>query len=255
MHLRMEEFQEKLAGKKVSVVIPVYNEKNYIYEVLQRVVATGIPREIVAVDDSSTDGTTEMLKRIKEEWREECSLEIFFKEKNEGKGAALRDGFRRVSGDIVIIQDADFEYDPGDYPQLLEPILDGRADCVFGSRFLGGTHRVLFFWHMLGNRFLTLLSNMLTNLNLTDMETCYKVFRTDVIKNMELTSNRFGFEPEITAKIAQGGWRLYETSISYSGRTYAEGKKINWKDGVAAIWHILKFNLFPQTFSRPEKGG
>lgn len=229
---------------RVSVVMPVYNEKDYIKDVIKRVVDTGVPYELVVIDDCSKDGTRDALDAIKKTWTDRCRLTVLFHEKNRGKGAALRTGFKAVTGDIVIIQDADFEYDPKDYPKLLAPIYDGRADVVYGSRFLGDTHRVLFFWHMVGNKVLTFFSNMLTNLNLSDMETGYKAFRSEVIKKLELTSDRFGFEPEITAKVAKGGYRIYETSISYSGRTYEEGKKINWKDGIAAFWHITKFNLF-----------
>lgn len=234
-------------GKKkmtVSVVMPVYNEKLYIGVVIQRVVDTGIPDELVIVDDYSTDGTREYLKGVATEGaRGGCRFTVVFHEKNRGKGAALRTGFERASCDVVLVQDADLEYDPTDYPQLLAPIFDGKADVVYGSRFLGGTHRVLFFWHMVGNKMLTFFSNMLTNLNLTDMETCYKAFRREVLMEIELTSDRFGFEPEVTARVAKKGYRIYEASISYSGRTYAEGKKINWKDGIAAFWHIVRFNL------------
>ncbi len=229
---------------KVSVVIPVYNEKIYLPVTVGRVVDTGLVKEIIIVDDFSTDGTRESLEGIKKKFSKRgLKIKTLLHEVNKGKGAALRTGFAEVSGDIVIIQDADLEYNPNDYPRLIEPITDGRADVVYGSRFLGGTHRVLFFWHMMGNRLLTLFSNMLTNLNLTDMETCYKVFRTDVLRKVELKSDRFGFEPEITAKLSKLGCRIYETDVSYAGRTYEEGKKINWKDGVAAFWHIIKFNL------------
>lgn len=228
----------------VSIVMPVYNEREYITQVIQRVVDTGIPTELVAVDDFSKDGTRDVLKKLEANWKGPCSLRLLFHERNMGKGAALRTGFAHVTGDIVIIQDADFEYDPKDYPKLMQPILDGKADVVFGSRFTGGdSHRVLFFWHMIGNKLLTFVSNMLTNLNLTDMETGYKAFRLEVLKGIQLESNRFGFEPEITAKVAKKRCRIYETSISYAGRTYEEGKKINWKDGVAAFWHIVKYNL------------
>ena len=226
---------------KISVVMPVYNEIGTIDEILTRVQAVAVEKEIVIVDDYSTDGTRERLKKIEQG---HGNVKVFYHERNQGKGAALRTGFEGVTGDIVIIQDADLEYDPKEYPVLLEPILDGRADVVYGSRFLGGPHRVLFFWHYLGNKFLTFLSNALTNLNLTDMETCYKVFRREVLNDIQLKSNRFGFEPEFTAKIAKKGFRIYETSISYSGRTYAEGKKIGWKDGVKAIFAILWFRFF-----------
>ncbi len=226
---------------RLSVVIPVYNEVETIKEIVSRVQAVDLEKEIIIVDDGSTDGTRELLQE------DTFSLEnvrVLYHDHNQGKGAALRTGFESATGDIIIIQDADLEYDPREYPVLLEPILDGRADIVYGSRFLGGPHRVLFFWHYLGNKFLTLLSNALTNLNLTDMETCYKVFRREVLSGIQLKSNRFGFEPEFTAKIAKKDFRIYETPISYSGRTYAEGKKIGWKDGVKAIVAILWFRFF-----------
>jgi glycosyltransferase involved in cell wall biosynthesis len=229
----------------VSVVMPVYNEHEFVAMTVKRVIDTGVVSEIVMVDDFSTDGTRDILEEIKESLSSaKVKINVIYQERNRGKGAALRRGFRSVTGDIIIIQDADLEYNPNEYPKLLEPIFDGRADVVYGSRFMGGTHRVLFFWHMLGNKFLTLFSNMLTNLNLTDMETCYKVFKKEVLTDITLTSDRFGFEPEITAKLAKRNFRIYETDISYAGRTYAEGKKINWKDGVAAFWHIIKFNIF-----------
>ena len=228
---------------KVSVVIPVFNEKGTIEQVLNRVLAAPFPEgaetEILVVDDGSTDGTREILKG----WPQSDHVLMIFQERNAGKGAALRAGFERATGDIVIVQDADLEYDPAEYPVLLGPILDGRADVVYGSRFLSGPHRVMFFWHYVGNRFLTLLSNVLTNLNLTDMETCYKVFKMEVLRKIKLESDRFGFEPEITAKVARLGCRIFEVPISYSGRDYAEGKKITWKDGAAALWHILRFGL------------
>lgn len=226
---------------KISVVIPVYNEVGTIKEIVSRVQAVDLEKEIIIVDDRSTDGTLEHLHEIAQTQE---NLKLICHDHNQGKGAALRTGFECVTGDIVVIQDADLEYDPREYPVLLEPILDGRADVVYGSRFLGGPHRVLFFWHYVGNKFLTLLSNMLTNLNLSDMETCYKVFKREVLNDLKLKSNRFGFEPEFTAKIAKKGFRIYETSISYSGRTYAEGKKIGWKDGVKAIFSILWFRFF-----------
>lgn len=236
----------------VSVVMPVYNEKTYIWTVIKMVVDTGIPDELVVVDDFSTDGTRELLAAISRgEYPDadymkdkRCAIKVFFHDKNRGKGAGLRTGFEKAGSDIVIVQDADLEYDPRDYSKLLAPILEGKADVVYGSRFMGDSHRVLFFWHMIGNKTLTLFSNILTNLNLTDMETGYKAFRSHVLKGLTLTSDRFGFEPEITARIAKKRYRIYETSISYAGRTYEEGKKINWKDGVAAFWHILRFNLF-----------
>jgi len=229
---------------KVSVVMPVYNEREFVLEVIRRVIDTGIPGELVVVDDFSTDGTRELLSGFEEKSSGgPCEVRVFMHERNMGKGAALRTAFSKVTGDVVIVQDADLEYDPSDYESLLAPIIAGKADVVYGSRFKGDTNRVLFFWHMVGNKLLTFFSNMLTNLNLTDMETCYKVFRAEVIKSIKLESNRFGFEPEVTAKIAKRRLRIYETAISYSGRTYEEGKKINWKDGVAAFWHIIKFNL------------
>lgn len=200
-----------------------------------------LEREIVVVDDASTDGTAEMLQR----WAEHPGVVVGRHPRNRGKGAALRSALERASGDLLLIQDADEEYDPAEHPRLLEPILAGRADIVYGSRFVGGeSHRVLYFWHSVGNRVLTLLSNMCTNLNLTDMETCYKVFRREVADGLHLEEDRFGFEPEFTAKIARSGWRIYEVGISYAGRTYAEGKKIGWRDGVAALRCILKYNFF-----------
>jgi glycosyltransferase involved in cell wall biosynthesis len=224
---------------KLSVVIPVFNEKDTIRELYDAVRAVNLDKEIILVDDFSTDGTRDILRALPED-----STRIFFHERNRGKGAALRTAFGHVTGDIVIIQDADLEYDPKQYPKLIQPILDGKADVVYGSRFVTGDYRrVLYFWHMLGNTFLTLLSNMLTNLNLTDMETCYKVFRKDVLERITIEENRFGFEPEITAKISRLDVRIYEVGISYSGRTYKEGKKIGWKDGVSALRCILKYNL------------
>jgi glycosyltransferase involved in cell wall biosynthesis len=224
---------------KLSVVIPVYNEKETILDIYARVKAVPIDKEIILVDDFSTDGTRELLAGLKD-----GESRVLMHERNKGKGAALRTGFQNVTGDIVIIQDADLEYDPGQYQKLIQPILDGKADVVYGSRFVTGDYRrVLFFWHMLGNKLLTLLSNMLTNLNLTDMETCYKVFRREVLEKITIEENRFGFEPEITAKIAKMDLRIYEIGISYSGRTYKEGKKIGWKDGISALKCILKYNL------------
>ena len=225
---------------KLSIVIPVYNEKNTLNTLLTRVEAVDYEKEIVLVDDCSTDGTREIV----ENYKNKKEYTVVMHQYNRGKGAALRTGFAEASGDIIIIQDADLEYDPKDYGKLLEPILDGRADVVYGSRFLGGPHRVLFFWHYLGNMALTLLSNIMTNLNLTDMETCYKVFSRQVLDSIELKCNRFGFEPEFTSKVAKQKFRIYEVPISYSGRDYAEGKKIGWKDGVAAIWFIIRFRLF-----------
>ena len=231
---------------KLSVLMPVFNEANTLEESIRRVRGVDFPKEIIAVDDGSTDGSREILKRLEAEVRQkDASLNDFkvvFQPINQGKGAAIKTGLAHVTGDIVIIQDSDLEYDPRDYAKLLDPILAGHADVVYGTRFSGGgPHRVLFFWHSLGNRLLTLFSNALTNLNLTDMEVGYKVFRAEVIQGMKLESNRFGFEPEITMKIARQGCRLYEVPISYHGRTYAEGKKITWKDGVAALYCLIRY--------------
>jgi glycosyltransferase involved in cell wall biosynthesis len=227
---------------KLSVVIPVYNECQTIHLILQQVQDVDIDKEIIMVDDCSTDGTRDRLNELASQ---ADNIRVLFHEVNKGKGAALRTGFQAAEGDVVIIQDADLEYDPAEYPKLLKPIADGKADVVFGSRFAGGeSHRVLYFWHSLGNTFLTILSNMFTDLNLTDMETCYKVFKREIIQSIDIKENRFGFEPEITAKVARKRCRIYEVGISYSGRTYEEGKKIGWKDGVRAIWCILKYNLF-----------
>ena len=225
---------------KLSVLIPVYNEADTIEELVKRVQAVDREKELVIVDDCSTDGTRDILPRIQAAYD---NVTILLHEKNQGKGAALRTGFGAAKGDVVIIQDADLEYDPAEYPHLLQPILDGRADVVYGSRFLGGPHRVLYFWHYVGNSFLTTLSNAMTNINLTDMETCYKVFRREVMDGLKIKSNRFGFEPEFTAKVARKGWRIYEVPISYSGRTYSEGKKITWKDGLKAVFTILRFRF------------
>jgi len=225
---------------KLSVVIPIFNEKNTIREIYDLVNSVDINKEIVLVDDYSTDGTRDMLREFANE-----STKVIMHDRNMGKGAALRTGFRHATGDIVIIQDADLEYDPREYPKLIKPIIEGKADVVYGSRFVSGEYRrVLFFWHMLGNKLLTLLSNMLTNLNLTDMETCYKVFRREILDRLTIEEDRFGFEPEITAKIAKLDVRIYEIGISYAGRTYKEGKKIGWKDGFSALRCILKYNLF-----------
>ncbi len=227
---------------KLSLIIPVYNEAKTIEKIIRRVDEISLPfdKEIVIIDDFSTDGTREMLSKLNSE-----SIKVFFHEYNQGKGAALRTGFSKAQGDVVIIQDADLEYDPAEYPKILQPILDGKADVVYGSRFAGGeAHRVLYFWHYVGNTFLTLLSNMLTNLNLTDMETCYKAFKRDILDKITLEEDRFGFEPEFTAKIAKLHCRIYEVGISYSGRSYLEGKKISWRDGFSALRCIVKYNLF-----------
>ena len=226
-----------LTDPLLSIVIPVYNELEWVEELVDRVAAQPYRMEIILVDDGSTDGTRDLLPKIAEKHE---AVRVELKPQNEGKGAALRTGFALATGDVIVIQDADLEYDPNDYADLLEPLLDGRADVVYGSRFLGGPHRVLNFHHYVANQGLTCLSNLLTNLNLTDMETCYKVFRREVLDGMKLTSNRFGFEPEFTARISQRGLKVYEVPISYSGRDYDEGKKITWRDGVAALWVILK---------------
>ena len=224
----------------LSIVIPVYNERGTIREVIRRVEAVDRDKEIIIVDDGSTDGTRDLLKK----YEELEGFKVIYQPRNGGKGRALRAGFEKAEGEIIIIQDADLEYNPQDYPVLLDPILDGRADVVYGSRFLGGPHRVFFFWHYLGNKVLTTLSNMLTDLCLTDMETGYKVFRRSILDSFTLNSDRFGFEPEFTCKIARNKFRIYEVPISYSGRGYSEGKKIDWKDGVAALWFIFRFRFF-----------
>ncbi|MDJ0785190.1 MAG: glycosyltransferase family 2 protein [Myxococcota bacterium] len=226
---------------RISVVVPAYDELSTIEELLNRVRASGLIHEIVVVDDHSKDGTAEKLREIA---AGDAMIRVLCHEQNQGKGAALRTGFAAATGDVILVQDADLEYDPVDYPDLLRPILDGRADVVYGSRFLGGPHRVLYFWHYVVNRFLTLLSNALNNLNLTDMETGYKVFRREALEGVRLRSNRFGFEPEITAKMARRRLRIYEVPISYSGRTYEEGKKIGWRDGVKALGAIFWFRVF-----------
>jgi len=230
----------EIKNMKISVVVPVFNERNTIEAIIDRIKAVPLKMEIVVVDDCSNDGTREILNKMNDDM-----VRIIYHEANMGKGAALRTGFRNITNDIVIVQDADLEYDPGEYHKLIKPIIDGKADVVYGSRFMGSEpHRVLYFWHMVGNKILTFLSNMFTNLSLTDMETCYKVFRSEVLRNMTIEENRFGFEPEITAKLAKMDLRIYEVGISYAGRSYKEGKKINWKDGLSAIRCILKYNVF-----------
>jgi len=226
--------------EKISVVVPVYNERNTIKEIIAQVKAIPFVSQIVVVDDCSTDGTAAILQELRDD-----VVMVVNHGRNQGKGAALRTGFANVNCDIVIIQDADLEYDPSEYHKIIKPILDGKADIVFGSRFTGSEmHRVVFFWHMLGNKFLTFISNMFTNLTLTDMETCYKAFTREVLDRLTVEENRFGFEPEFTAKVAKMRVRIYEVGISYSGRTYGEGKKINWKDGFSALRCIVKYNLF-----------
>ena len=233
---------------KLSIVIPVYNERVFFPQLLERVRAVPIEKEIIVVDDCSTDGTREYIRELQAAggWPGDGhnTLRVALHERNRGKGGAIRTALGLVSGDIVIVQDADLEYDPREYPALIAPIVEGWADVVYGSRFLGGPHRVHFFWHFVGNRFLTLVSNMFTNLNLTDVETCYKVFRAEYAPRIVLRSNRFGFDPEITARLARMKCRFYEVPISYYGRDYAEGKKITWKDGFVVLWAILKYNIW-----------
>ena len=231
---------------KLSILMPVYNEKQWIETIVQKVLNQQVPgiveRELVIVDDCSTDGTRDIIRSLANRYPQ--IIKPFYHEKNQGKGASIRDAIEKMTGDVCIIQDSDLEYDPADYNLILEPILAGRADCVYGSRFVGTqAKRVLFYWHSIGNKFLTILSNMLTNINLTDIETCYKAFRCDILKSIPIRSNRFGFEPEITAKIAKRKLRIFEVGISYNGRTYGEGKKITWKDGVQAIFVIFKYWL------------
>jgi glycosyltransferase involved in cell wall biosynthesis len=230
-----------VGNMNISIVIPVYNEVKTLDRIIEAVREVPLEKEIILVDDGSTDGSRDMLKG----YEGTPGIRVIYHAKNQGKGAAVRTGFSAATKDLVIIQDADLEYDPREIPRLMQPIVDGKAEVVYGSRFAGGgPHRVLYFWHSVGNKLLTLLSNAFTDLNLTDMETCYKLFRREVIQSIQIEESRFGLEPEITAKVARGGYRIYEVGISYSGRTYAEGKKIGYKDGVRAVWCILKYNLF-----------
>jgi glycosyltransferase involved in cell wall biosynthesis len=226
----------------VSVLIPVYNEVDTVAEIVERVRAAPYKMEVICVDDCSTDGTRDVLARLHKDGRIQQAI---YQPRNKGKGAAVRAAIAASHGDIVIVQDADLEYDPADWPALFEPLIQGRADAVFGSRFLGGTHRVLYYWHSVGNGLLTTLSNMFSNLNLTDMECCYKAVKGDLARSLPLKSDRFGFEPEITARLSKANARIFEVPVGYSGRTYQEGKKITWRDGVAALTHIVRYNLFP----------
>lgn len=232
---------DTISDMKLSVVMPVYNERATLREVIRKVLGVPLEIELLCVDDGSKDGSRDILSELAESYPQ---IRVLFQPQNMGKGAALRRGIQEATGDFVIIQDADLEYDPAEYPQILAPLLEGKADVVFGSRFLGGgPHRVLYFWHSVGNWFLTLLSNCLTNVNLSDMETCYKAFRREVIQSIPIEENRFGFEPEITVKVARRKLRIYEVGISYWGRTYEEGKKIGWRDGVRALYCLLKYSL------------
>tara|TARA_B100001248_G_C27332460_1_gene432148 strand:- start:11 stop:787 length:777 start_codon:yes stop_codon:yes gene_type:complete len=242
--------KKKIEIPSLSVVIPVFNECKTIEKIFDRVCNNELVSEIILIDDCSTDGTSDIIDSITKNnlAKKQVSIKTHKNKKNIGKGGALRIGFKLATKEVIVIQDADLEYNPNDYSRLILPIAEGKADVVYGSRFIGGTHRVLFFWHYVGNKFLTLLSNIFSNLNLTDMETCYKMFKSSVLENLELKSNRFGFEPEFTAKIAKANLRIYEMPISYDGRTYKEGKKITWKDGVAAFYYILYFNLSKNYF-------
>ncbi len=241
---------DETLGPRLSVVMPCYNEAATVAEMVKRVLASPHTAELVIVDDGSTDGTRELLDSF-----DDSKVQVLLQPENRGKGAAIRRGFEVASAEFVIVQDADLEYDPHDYDIVLEPLLNGSADVVYGSRFQSGRpRRVLYFWHSVGNRFLTLLSNMFTDLNLTDMETCYKAFRREVVQSLDLRENRFGIEPEITAKVAAQGWRIWEVGISYSGRTYAEGKKINWRDGVAALGCIVKYGVLTRRGQRSSTG-
>jgi glycosyltransferase involved in cell wall biosynthesis len=235
---------------RLSVIIPVYNEQATVARLVEQVRQLPLRLELIAVNDASTDGSGDILDRLAG-----CGQldRVIHQPRNRGKGAAIRSGVLAATGDVIVVQDADLEYDPAELPKLLAPIASGKADAVFGSRFLAGDHRVLYFWHSVGNRLLTLLSNMFTDLNLTDMETCYKMVRAPLMQSLALTSDRFGFEPELTARLAQAKARIWEVSISYSGRTYEEGKKISWRDGLAALWHIPRFNLFPPRSSRERR--